>query len=78
MCLIEIIKSGSDEEDDHDENGESIRNKARLVAQDFLQQEGIDCTKTFAPIIRLEAIHILLSFASHSNMKLYQMAVKIV
>ncbi|WVZ81022.1 hypothetical protein U9M48_028449 [Paspalum notatum var. saurae] len=42
------------------ENGMVVRNKARLIAQDFCQKEGIDYEKTFAPIARLEAIRILL------------------
>jgi len=46
------------------EQGEVIRNKARLVAQGYSQQEGIDYTKTFAPIARLEAIRLLLSLCS--------------
>jgi hypothetical protein len=36
------------------EQGEVVRNKARLVAQGYSQQEGIDFTKTFAPVARLE------------------------
>ena len=32
--------------------------------------------ETFAPVARLEAIRILLAYASHHEMKLYQMDVK--
>eukprot|EP00253_Pinus_taeda_P011539 PITA_11539 len=42
------------------ENGEVIRNKARLVCKGYAQQEGIDFEETFAPIARLEAIRISL------------------
>ena len=59
-----------------DEDGKVVRNKARLVAKGYSQQEGIDYTKTFALVARLEVICILLSFATYSNMKLYQMDVK--
>ena len=59
-----------------DENGLVVKNKARLVAQGFSQVEGLDCDETFAPVARLEAIRILLSFASHMNIKLFQMDVK--
>jgi len=38
------------------ENGEVIRNKARLVCKGYAQQEGIDFEETFAPVARLEAI----------------------
>ncbi len=58
------------------EEGKVIRNKARLVAQGYNQQEGIDYDETFAPVARLEAIRILLAYASHKNIKLFQMDVK--
>jgi len=58
------------------EQGEVIRNKARLVAQGYSQQEGIDYTETFAPVARLEAIMLLLSYAVNHNITLYQMDVK--
>jgi len=35
------------------EQGEIVRNKARLVAQGYNQQEGIDYTETFALVARL-------------------------
>ena len=59
-----------------DENDIIIRNKARLVAQGYNQQEGIDYEETFAPVARLEAIRMLLAFACHKNFILYQMDVK--
>ncbi|MCI48588.1 hypothetical protein A2U01_0069831, partial [Trifolium medium] len=33
-----------------DENGKVTRNKARLVAQGYNQQESIDYDETFAPV----------------------------
>ena len=53
-----------------------MRNKARLVAKGFSQVEGLDFGETFAPVARLEVIRILLAYASHHEMKLYQMDVK--
>ena len=49
---------------------------ARLVAQGYTQVEGIDFDETFAPVARLEAIRILLAYANHHNILLYQMDVK--
>jgi Reverse transcriptase (RNA-dependent DNA polymerase) len=59
-----------------DEDGNVIRNKARLVAQGYKQQEGIDFEETFAPVARLESIRMLLAYASNKNFKLFQMDVK--
>ena len=58
------------------EQGEVVRNKARLVAQGYSQQEGIDYTETFAPVARLETIRLLLSYADDHGIILYQMDVK--
>ena len=58
------------------ENDIIVRNKARLVAQGFNQEEGIDYEETFAPVARLEAIRMLLAFACFKDFALYQMDVK--
>ena len=49
----------------YDENGKPVKNKSRLVAQGFNQEEGLDYEETFAPVARLEAIRLLCAFASH-------------
>ncbi|XP_070055495.1 uncharacterized mitochondrial protein AtMg00820-like [Nicotiana tomentosiformis] len=59
-----------------DEFGNTTRNKARLVVQGYNQEEGIDYDKTFAPVARIEAIRILIAFASHMKFKFFQMNVK--
>ncbi|KAG5532106.1 hypothetical protein RHGRI_026652 [Rhododendron griersonianum] len=59
-----------------DESGVVVRNKARLVAQGYNQEEGIDFDETFAPVARLEAIRMLLAFACYKIFKLFQMDVK--
>jgi hypothetical protein len=53
-----------------------VRNKARLVAKGFSQVEGLDFGETFGPVARLEVICILLAYASHHEIKLYQIDVK--
>jgi hypothetical protein len=58
-----------------DEHEVVIRNKARLVAKGYSQVEGLDFEETFAPVTRLESIHILLAYATHHDFKLYQMDV---
>jgi hypothetical protein len=58
------------------EDGEITRNKAHLVAQGYSQVEGLDFGETFAPVAHLEAIRILLAFATFKGFKLYQMDVK--
>ena len=59
-----------------DESGNVIRNKARLVAHGYSQEEGIDFDKTYAPVARLESIRVLLAFAYYMDFKLFQMDVK--
>ncbi|GKC46509.1 putative ribonuclease H-like domain-containing protein [Tanacetum coccineum] len=59
-----------------DERGVVVRNKARLVAQGYRQEEGIDYDEVFAPVARIEAIRIFLAFASYIGFIVYQMDVK--
>ncbi|GKC81327.1 retrovirus-related pol polyprotein from transposon TNT 1-94 [Tanacetum coccineum] len=49
------------------ELGGILKNKARLVARGYRQEEGIDFEESFAPVARLEAIRIFLAFATHIN-----------
>ncbi|GKE55834.1 putative ribonuclease H-like domain-containing protein [Tanacetum coccineum] len=53
-----------------------VRNKARLVAQGYTQEEGIDYDEVFAPVARIEAIRLFLTYASFMNFIVYQMDVK--
>ncbi|GJX16968.1 putative reverse transcriptase domain-containing protein [Tanacetum coccineum] len=55
-----------------DENGVVSRNKARLVAYSYNQQEGIDYDETYAPVAKLESIRILLAYACALDFKLFQ------
>ncbi|GJY70887.1 retrovirus-related pol polyprotein from transposon TNT 1-94 [Tanacetum coccineum] len=59
-----------------DERGIVIRNKARLVAQGYTQEEGIDYDEVFTPVTRIEAIRLFLAYASFKDFVVYQMDVK--
>nr|GEW50861.1 retrovirus-related Pol polyprotein from transposon TNT 1-94 [Tanacetum cinerariifolium] len=53
-----------------------LKNKARLVAQGFRQEEGINFKESFALVARIEAIHIFVANAAHKNMTIFQIDVK--
>jgi hypothetical protein len=45
------------------------RNKARLVDKGYSQVKGLDFDVTFAPVARLESIHLLLAYATQHDFK---------
>ncbi|GJU42543.1 putative reverse transcriptase, RNA-dependent DNA polymerase [Tanacetum coccineum] len=53
-----------------------IKNKARLVAQGYIQEERIDYDEVFALVARIEAIRPFLAYASFKDFVVYQMDVK--
>ncbi|GKF67203.1 putative ribonuclease H-like domain-containing protein, partial [Tanacetum coccineum] len=59
-----------------DERAIVINNKARLVAQGYTQEEGIDYDEVFALVVRIEAIRIFLASASFKDFVMYYMDVK--
>ena len=59
-----------------DEEGNVIRNKARLVARGYSQMEGVDYDEIFALAACMESIRILLALACYLKFKLNQMDVK--
>ncbi|GKC62836.1 putative ribonuclease H-like domain-containing protein [Tanacetum coccineum] len=59
-----------------DERGIMIKNKAKLVAQGYTQEEGIDYDEIFAPVARIEAIRLFLAYALFKDFVVYQMDVK--
>nr|GEX67819.1 copia protein [Tanacetum cinerariifolium] len=59
-----------------DEYGDVLKNKARLAAKGYRQEEGIDFKESFAPVARIEAIRIFIANAANKNMTIYQMVVK--
>nr|GEV49505.1 hypothetical protein [Tanacetum cinerariifolium] len=58
------------------ERGIVVRNKARLVTQGHIQEEGIDYEEVFAPVARIKAIRLFLAYASFMGFMVYQMDVK--
>ncbi|GJT76980.1 integrase, catalytic region, zinc finger, CCHC-type containing protein [Tanacetum coccineum] len=53
-----------------------IRNKTRVVAKGYSQQEGIDFEESFAPVARLEAVRLFIAYVAHKSFPIYQMDVK--
>ncbi|GJZ87457.1 retrovirus-related pol polyprotein from transposon TNT 1-94 [Tanacetum coccineum] len=58
------------------EFGGVLKNNARLVAQGFRQEVGINYEESFASVARIEAIHIFVANSANKNMTIYQMDVK--
>nr|GEV96480.1 hypothetical protein [Tanacetum cinerariifolium] len=59
-----------------DEFGGVLKNKARLVAQGFRQEEGINFEESFALVARIKAIRIFVANVAHKNMMIYQTDIK--
>ncbi|GKA00692.1 retrovirus-related pol polyprotein from transposon TNT 1-94 [Tanacetum coccineum] len=59
-----------------DEYGGVLKNKARLMAKGYRQEEGIDFEESFAPVSCIEAIRIFITYATQKNMIVYQIDVK--
>ena len=57
------------------EDGQVIRNKARLVCKGYAQIEGIYFEETYVPVARMEAIRMILAYACSKDIKVYQMNV---
>ncbi|GJX69352.1 putative ribonuclease H-like domain-containing protein [Tanacetum coccineum] len=59
-----------------DKRGIVVKNKVRLVAQGYTQEEGIDYEEVFALVARIEAIRLFLAYASFNDFVVYRMDVK--
>ncbi|GKB69164.1 retrovirus-related pol polyprotein from transposon TNT 1-94 [Tanacetum coccineum] len=79
MCmfaLTNVIKLKWLWKNKKDEDQTVIRNKARIVAKGYAQEEGIDFEQSFAPVARLEDVWIFVAYATHKSFLIYQMDVK--
>ena len=58
------------------EEGEVVKHKARLVAKDYVQKQGVDFKEVFAPMARLKSIRLLLAIAAYHSCEVHHMDVK--
>ena len=56
-------------------DGSINKHKARLVAQGYAQQHGIDYEETFSPVVKYESLRAVLAIANQHNMEIHQMDV---
>nr|GEV90836.1 hypothetical protein [Tanacetum cinerariifolium] len=59
-----------------DEDQTIIHNKVQLVAKGYAQEEGINFKESFAPVARLEAVRIFITYTAHKSFPIYQMDMK--
>ncbi|TPX57259.1 DNA-directed DNA polymerase [Powellomyces hirtus] len=56
-------------------DGTIAKYKARLVARGFTQIEGIDFTETFAPVVRMQTLRLLIALALNLGFLIHQLDV---
>jgi hypothetical protein len=60
----------------YDSQGNIDKFKARLVAKEYTQREGIDYNKTFSPVSCKDSFRIIMALVAHYDLELHQMDVK--
>nr|GEY28946.1 hypothetical protein [Tanacetum cinerariifolium] len=55
-----------------DEENTVIRNKSRIVAKGYAQNEGVNFEESFAPVARLEVVRLFIAYAAHKSFTIYQ------
>ena len=56
-----------------DAKGHVERYKARLVAKDYSQREGMDFKETFSPMSTKDSLRIIMAIMAHFELELHQM-----
>ena len=56
----------------------SIRYKARLVIKEYEQRFGVHYTDTYAPVVNLRTVRVLLALAAKLGLKIHYMNIKTV
>ena len=59
-----------------DASGAVVKHKAMLVAKGYVEKQGVDYEEVFAPVARLESVHLLLALAARAGWTVHHMDVK--
>jgi len=60
----------------HNADGSVERDKARIVAKGYSQQEGLDYAQTFTPVTRYDSLHLIIDLATHLDLDMEQLDIK--
>ncbi|GKF42151.1 retrovirus-related pol polyprotein from transposon TNT 1-94 [Tanacetum coccineum] len=66
----------TDSENKCDAENIVVRNKTRLMAKGYKQEEGIDFEESFAHVALLEAVRMFITYVVHKNITIFQIDVK--
>nr|GFB02686.1 uncharacterized mitochondrial protein AtMg00820-like [Tanacetum cinerariifolium] len=72
---INMVSNGDEASSSHNMFNECLED-AYFDAIGYSQQEGIDYDEMFAPVARIEVIHLFLAYAAHKDFTVFQMDVK--
>jgi hypothetical protein len=60
----------------HNEGGEIVKHKARLVVKGYAQWRGIDYDEVFAPVARLDSVRLLITLVAQEEWEVHHLDVK--
>jgi hypothetical protein len=60
----------------HDEHGDVVKHKTRLVVKGYVQRQGIDFDEVFAPVARMESVRVMIILAAHLSWFVHHMDMK--